>query len=140
MLRLDNIFSNLPYISDIHFYRHIRKFFTQRDIYCLKNVKFSGGTGFDHVYDFAFSPSKRHPERLCNAINTPSRATIDSSLFSWVVDNKKKTRSENSQYILLLNDENKNSENILTAISTMRPLLYYGVRETLKKNLDILAS
>lgn len=138
MLRLDNIFSNLPAHSSSTFIDDISEFFTQRDIYCLKNVKFSGGTGFDHVYDFAFSPSKKHPERLCNAINTPSRATIDSSLFSWV--DTKKMRSENSQYILLLNDENKIPENILTAISNYEATPILWSERNSEKNLDILAS
>ena len=39
MLRLDNIFSNLPAHSTSTFIDDISEFFTQRDIYCLKNVK-----------------------------------------------------------------------------------------------------
>lgn len=75
---------------------------------------------------------------MCNAINTPSRATIDSSLFSWV--DTKKMRSENSQYILLLNDENKIPENILTAISNYEATPILWSERNSEKNLDILAS
>lgn len=48
------------------------------------NVKLTGRSGLDHRFDFLVAKSPRAPERLVQAINTPSRANAQKVAFQWV--------------------------------------------------------
>ncbi|WP_418888699.1 DUF1829 domain-containing protein, partial [Methanothrix soehngenii] len=36
-------------------------------------MKFTGKSGYDHLFDFVIPKSKKRPERILQAINRPSR-------------------------------------------------------------------
>lgn len=93
-----------------YFLDDIQTFFQQNDIFCMENVQFTGKSGFNHNYDFAIQRSKYKPERLCLAINNPSKTTMGNALFAW--EDTKPSRRNDSKLIVILNDSNGISKGI----------------------------
>ena len=87
-----------------YFLDDIQAFFKENDIFCMENVQFTGKSGFYHNYDFAIQRSKYKPERLCLAINNPSKTTMSNALFAW--EDTKPSRRAGSKLIVFLNDAN----------------------------------
>lgn len=82
----------------------IATYFEQNEIYCSPNIQMLGKSGFSHNYDFLIQRSKNKPERLCMAINTPSKNSMNNTLFIW--EDTKQARNNNCQLIVFLNDSN----------------------------------
>lgn len=93
-----------------YFLDDIQMFFQENDIFCLENVQFTGKSGYSHNYDFAIQRSKYKPERLCLAINNPSKTTMGNALFAW--EDTKPSRKSDTKLIVLLNDTNGISKGI----------------------------
>lgn len=73
------------------------------------NVKFTGKSGYDHLFDFAIPKSKNAPERILRAINNPTKDAAQSLAFSWI--DTKDVRSHESKVYAILND-NERSLNV----------------------------
>lgn len=65
-------------------------------------VKFTGKTGYDHVFDFVIPKSRARPERILRAINRPSRDAAMALAFSWV--DTREVRPPYSRAYAVLND------------------------------------
>jgi hypothetical protein len=65
-------------------------------------VKFTGRTGYDHLFDFVIPKSRRQPERILKAINHPSKDTAMSLVFAWL--DTKEVRPPDSRAYAVLND------------------------------------
>ena len=72
------------------------------DVRYTPNVKFTGLSGYDHVFDFVVPKSRRAPERILRAINRPIRATVQPFLLAW--SETRAVRSPESQAYAILND------------------------------------
>ncbi len=84
-------------------------------------VKFTGKSGYDHVFDFVIPKSKALPERVLRAINRPNREAAQAMAFSWF--DTKEVRTPETRAFAILNDSEKTvSEN---AQDAMRK---YGIR------------
>ncbi|GAB6273607.1 MAG: DUF1829 domain-containing protein [Peptococcaceae bacterium] len=68
-------------------------------------VKFTGKSGYDHLFDFVIPASKKQPERILQVINRPSRNTAQAVAFSWI--DTKKVRPANSRAYAFLNDSER---------------------------------
>lgn len=104
LMRVSDLYMTSRTKVTSYFLDDIQDFFLQNDIYCMENVQFKGKSGFSHNYDFAIQRSKYKPERLCLAINNPTKAAMGNALFAW--EDTKPERKEDSQLIILLNDSN----------------------------------
>lgn len=83
-------------------------------------VKFTGISGFDHLFDFVVPKSKKKPERIIRAINNPTKDTAQSLIFAWL--DTKETRPPDSQAYAILNDtDRKIPETVTEALNN------YGV-------------
>lgn len=91
----------------------VLQYFDSNDIFASQNVALSGKSGYKYVYDFLFSPTRNRPERLCNVINNPTKSNINSALFSWL--DTKDARKQNSEFILIINDEKRIQSGVLEA-------------------------
>jgi hypothetical protein len=99
------------------------------EIRFIRDVKFTGQSGFDHKFDFAIPKSRQSPERLARAINKPSRDTAEAFAFAWT--DTREVRAPDSQAFALLNDqEQRISANVLGALES------YGVRPILWSQRD----
>lgn len=96
------------------FIEDIAAFFDVYEIRYIKQLSFTGKSGFSHQFDFSIPKSKNNPERIIRAVNTPKKDIVSSLLFSF--EDTKSIRPD-SEGIILLNDTTiRLSEEILTAL------------------------
>ncbi|QOV20540.1 DUF1829 domain-containing protein [Blautia liquoris] len=117
----------------------IQSFFADNDIFCMENVQFTGKSGFSHNYDFAIQRSRVMPERLCLAINNPTKTSASNALFAW--SDTRPSRKQGSQLIVFLNDTtNTISSGVEEGFSNYDVnSIRWSEREN-KENIDLLAS
>jgi len=65
-------------------------------------VKFTGKSGYDHLFDFVIPKSRLKPERILQTINHPSRETAQKVAFAWI--DTKEVRPPDSKAFAFLND------------------------------------
>jgi hypothetical protein len=98
-------------------------------------VKFTGKTGYDHLFDFVIPKSRRQPERIVQTINRPSRETAQAIVLSWI--DTKEVRSPDSRAYALLNDSEQDvSPAVIEALRSysVRPVPW-SLRETVREEL-----
>ena len=111
MLNIDDMFMlSQNKIASI-FLDDIKSFFDSKEIFYTENVNFIGKSGFFYSYDYLIQRTKDKPERLCKAINNPNKQNFQSTMFMW--NDTKETRSDESQLIVFLNDENRIDPSII---------------------------
>ena len=84
------------------FYEDVVDWLDVHEVRYTPRVKFSGKTGYDHLFDFVIPKSKLQPERIVQTINRPSRDTAQAVVLSWL--DTKEVRSAESRAYALLND------------------------------------
>ncbi len=66
-------------------------------------VKFTGTSGFDHLFDFVIPKSARkQPERIIQAINKPTRDSAEAFIYAW--SDTREVRFPDSKAYAVLND------------------------------------
>lgn len=88
-------------------------------------VKFTGKSGYDHLFDFVIPASKKQPERILQTINRSSRETAQAVAFSWI--DTKQVRPANSRAYAFLNDsDHVPSASVLDALKNyeVNPVLW----------------
>lgn len=113
MLRVDDMFALSKSKVSSLFLDDIQEFFEKREIYYSDSVQFTGISGFSHNYDFLLQRTKNKPERLCQAVNNPNKASMGNILFAW--SDTKPSRKKDSQLIVILNDQNNIAKGIENA-------------------------
>lgn len=105
MLAVNDLFYlSSPMVASL-FLEDVTNWLDLNDIRYITNVKFTGKSGFDHLFDFAIPKSKEKPERIIKAINKPDRNTAEALAFSWL--DTRDVRPEKSVAYALLNDFEK---------------------------------
>jgi hypothetical protein len=84
------------------FYEDVVAWLDVHDVRYTPKVKFTGKTGYDHLFDFVIPKSRRQPERILQTISRPNRETAQSVVLSWI--DTKEVRSPDSRAYALLND------------------------------------
>jgi len=84
------------------FYEDVVSWLEIHEIRYTPNVKFTGKSGYDHLFDFVIPKSRIKPERILRAITQPSRETAQRMAFSWL--DTREVRSPDSRAYALLND------------------------------------
>lgn len=110
MLRIDDMFAISKSKVASLFLDDIQDFFAEKDIFYSDNVQFTGTSGFAHNYDFLLQRSRTKPERLCQAVNNPNKSSMGNVLFAW--NDTKPARRNDSQLIVILNDQNSIAKGI----------------------------
>jgi hypothetical protein len=90
-----------PMISSI-FLEDVTSWLDTNDVRYTPNIKFTGTSGFDHLFDFVIPKSRTQPERIVRAINHPDRDTTESFAFAW--SDTREVRSPDSEAFAILND------------------------------------
>ena len=138
MIRVSDLYMTSRTKVSSLFLDDIQEYFRQNNIYCTEDVQFRGKSGFYHSYDFVLQRTKSKPERLCMAINNPTKTTIGNALFSW--NDTKGTRKADSQLIVLLNDSNSFNKGIIDALSNYDANSILWSERDKKENLDLLSA
>ena len=100
----DMFFLASPTIEAI-FYEDVAKWLDLLDIRFTSRVKFSGKTGFDHMFDFVIPKSRTASERIIRAINNPNRTTALNFIQAW--QDTQASRPGNAIPFAFLNDSEK---------------------------------
>jgi hypothetical protein len=116
----DMFYLAVPMVASL-FYEDVVSWLDLHDVRYTPKVKFSGKTGYDHLFDFVIPKSRRQPERIIQTINRPNRDTAQAVAFSWI--DTKEVRSPEARAYALLNDA---ETSISPAVTDA--LLNYNVR------------
>jgi hypothetical protein len=103
MLAVNDLFYlATPFVQSI-FYEDVQKWLDESDIRYTPNCKFTGKSGYDHMFDFVIPKSRRQPERILQTVNNPSKDAVEGLMFKWL--DTKDTRQADARLYVMLNDE-----------------------------------
>ncbi|MBI2060376.1 MAG: DUF1828 domain-containing protein [Nitrospirae bacterium] len=127
MLSINDMFVMAqPRVSGF-FWEDVRGFLDENRIRYSPRVKISGRSGFDQAIDFLIPKSQSRPERLIQAINTPSKNTIGFYLFS--LSDTREARVDASEAYAFLNDQDRKvGGEIMDALQVyeVKPVIWSG--------------
>lgn len=123
-----------PIVASL-FYEDVVAWLDLSEIRYTPKVKFTGKSGYDHLFDFVIPKSRVQPERIVRAISRPNRDTAQAMAFSWI-DTKEVRPPESRAYAILNDSEHLISESVLDAIRNydVRPVLWSG-RDQVRQEL-----
>ena len=125
MLAVNDLFYlSEPIVASL-FYEDVVAWLDETEIRYSPKVKFTGKSGYDHLFDFVIPKSRQEPERILQAINYPNRAQAEMLSFSWI--DTKDVRAPDSKAYAILNDkERRIPEEVPTALENygVLPLLW----------------
>lgn len=99
----DLFFLAQPMVASL-FYEDVIDWLDILEIRYTPKVKFTGKSGYDHMFDFVIPRSKVQPERILQTINKPARDTAEAFAFKWV--DTREVRTPESRAYAILNDQN----------------------------------
>jgi hypothetical protein len=102
MLAVNDLFYLAKPVVESLFYEDVIAWLDAKDIRYTPKVKFTGTSGYDHLFDFVIPKSRMQPERILHAINRPTRDTAESFILAWV--DTRQVRSDGSKAYAVLND------------------------------------
>lgn len=130
----DMFYLAVPVVTSL-FYEEVVAWLDGHDVRYTPKVKFTGKTGYDHLFDFVIPKSRKQPERIVQTINRPNRNTAQSVVLSWI--DTKDVRSPGSRAYALLNDaEQSVSQTVVDALQSydVRPVSW-SQREAVREEL-----
>lgn len=134
MLAINDMFALASNNIASLFFEDVEEWLDLHDVRYTPLVKFTGKSGFDFLFDFVVPHHKKHPERILQTLNNPTKGNIEQLLFSW--QDTKETRRENSTLFAVLNDvDHKVSSSVRSSLEAydVRPLLWSAREEYMKE-------
>lgn len=103
MLAVNDLFYLAKPIIESLFFEDVIAWLEASDVRYTPKVKFTGTSGFDHLFDFVIPKSPRkQPERIVQAINRPTRDNAEAFIYAW--SDTREVRSPDSKAFAVLND------------------------------------
>lgn len=99
----DLFFLSSPMITSL-FFEDVVSWLDLAEIRYSPKMKFTGKTGYDHMFDFVIPKSKRQPERIIQTLNSPKKDSAEALVFKWI--DTRETRPADSKLFAFLNDTN----------------------------------
>lgn len=132
MLAVNDLFGLAMPMTASLFYEDVVAWLEEHEIRYTTNVKFTGQSGYDHLFDFIIPKSRSQPERIIKTISSPSRNTAQAVAFSWI--DIKDVRPLDSKAYAILNDiDSSVPANVLDALKN------YAVSPILWSNREAVA-
>jgi hypothetical protein len=130
----DMFYLAVPMVASL-FYEDVVAWLDVHDIRYTPKVKFTGKTGYDHLFDFVIPKSRRQAERIIQTVNRPNRDTAQAVVLSWI-DTKEVRAPESRAYALLNDAEQAVSPNVLDALRSydVQPVPW-SQRESVREEL-----
>jgi hypothetical protein len=115
-----------PLVSSL-FYEDVVAWLDDNEVRYVQQVKFTGKSGYDHLFDFVIPRSKRKPERIIQAINRPGRDEAEAVAFAWF-DTKDVRPLESRAYAILNDSEREAPPPVLDALRSyeVNPISWRG--------------
>ncbi len=105
MLAVDDLFYlAAPMVASL-FYEDVVDWLEVSDIRYTPKIKFTGKSGYDHLFDFVIPKSRREPERIIQTITRPSKDSAEATAFKWI--DTKGVRPPESKAYAILNDQDR---------------------------------
>ena len=121
MLAVNDLFYLASPVVESFFYEDVAAWLDTEMVRYTPQVKFTGVSGFDHLFDFVIPKSAAQPERVVRTINRPDRQAAQTVAFAWI--DTKDIRTSDSRAYAILNDRGKRvPEAVLEALTS------YGVQ------------
>lgn len=102
MLAVNDLFYLAKPVVESLFYEDVVAWLDSNEIRYTPDVKFTGTSGYDHRFNFVIPKSRKHPERVVQAINRPTRDSAESFIHAWV--DTRQVRPTESKAFAVLND------------------------------------
>jgi hypothetical protein len=116
MLAINDMFYlSYPVVASL-FLEDVTDWAKLKEIRYITNVKFTGGSGYDHVFDFVIPHSRAYPDRFIRAISRPTRETAESYAWAWV--DTKECRPESKAFAFLNDMDAEFSASVSTALQS----------------------
>ena len=130
----DMFYLSVPMVASL-FYEDVVAWLDLHDVRYTPKVKFTGKTGYDHLFDFVIPKSRRMPERIIQTINRPNRDTAQSVVLSWI-DTKEVRPPDSKAYAFLNDQDNSVSTTVIDALRNydVTPVMW-SKREELREEL-----
>ena len=123
-----------PHVSSL-FYEDVVAWMNDSDIRFVENAKFTGKTGYDHMFEFVIPRSKGNPERFLRAVNRPDKSSAMDMVFAWL-DTREARPQESRAYALLNDTERQVKADVLEAFRSYNVLpVRWSEREKVKEEL-----
>lgn len=110
----DMFYLAMPMVASL-FYEDVVAWLDLYEVRYTPKVKFTGKSGYDHLFDFVIPKSRCKPERILQAINRPNRETAQAVAFSWI-DTKEVRPMDSKAYALLNDSEQALSTGVIDAL------------------------
>ncbi len=123
-----------PHVSSL-FYEDVTQWLDLSNIRYTPKIKFTGKSGYDHMFDFIIPKSHRQTERIVQAISNPNKDSVEALVFKWL--DTRGTRTPDTQLYAFLNDsESHVSKAVILAAKNydLEPILW-SHREKVKEKL-----
>jgi hypothetical protein len=102
MLAVNDLFYLAKPVVESLFFEDVIAWLDANDIRYTPRVKFPGISGYDQFFDFVIPKSRKQPERILQAITTPTREKAQSFIHAW--NDTRPTRPPESKAYAVLND------------------------------------
>lgn len=103
VLAVNDLFYLAKPVVESLFFEDVVARLEANDIRYTPGVKFTGTSGYDHLFNFVIPKSRKQPERILQAINRPTRETALSFINAWT--DTRQTRPPQSKAFAMLNDD-----------------------------------
>jgi len=102
MLAVNDLFYlATPYVASL-FYEDVTNWLDLAEIRYTPKVKFTGKSGYDHMFDFVIPHSRQRSERVVQAVSNPKKDAVEALVFKWL--DTRETRSSEARLYAFLND------------------------------------
>jgi len=130
----DMFYLAVPMVASL-FYEDVVAWLDLHEVRYTPKVKFTGKTGYDHLFDFVIPKSRLQPERILQTINRPNRDTAQAVAFSWI-DTKEVRPPDSIAYAILNDSEQSLSSAVVDALRSydVKPIPW-STREDAREEL-----
>jgi hypothetical protein len=126
ILAVNDLFYLAQPVVESLFFEDVIAWLDTSNIRYTPKVKFTGISGFDHLFDFVVPKSQgRQPERIVQTINRPTRDTAEAFIYKW--SDTREVRPPDSKAYAVLNDHEQSiSGGVLDAFRNyqIRPVVW----------------
>jgi len=115
MLAVNDLFYLAKPVVESLFFEDVVAWLDANEIRFTQEVKFTGISGYDYLFNFVIPKSRKQPERVVQAINRPTRDAALQFIGAW--SDTRQTRTPESRAYAILNDaEQSVSGNVIDAL------------------------
>jgi hypothetical protein len=115
MLCVNDLFLTAKQTVASLFADDVAVFLMANDIRFTPDIKLQGISGFHHRFDFVIPQSKEQPERILQAVTSPTKSNIAALLFSWT-DTREKRKPGTRLYAVLNDTDKRPSRDTISAL------------------------